>query len=299
MESLYRSRKTELITKGLYDYLAGRDNYGQFQIKLFELAASDISIDLAVACMVEMNVSGTILSKADLEMKSRSLELLTGIPIHIFATGISEPAWGGSLKKISSHVKDSYLFGTKSFITNGDIADTILWVTKNENCFPVYKVDSNLIAHYGKIEAITTNFSTGVRHVRVKLDGYPITSQDLILANYGNLSIEIRLKELYSLCTILLAFTSHLKDRSITIESEWKELFNFWKQSNDTLESNSVNDTLKKIFPFPVKGLLNAIADFNGLKSITELKTVDPDFQLFIWEDTLTKYLKRIKFSSL
>lgn len=293
VESLYRSRKPALIEIGMYDFLLGKETYGRFQTKLFDLAKSANSVDLAVACMVEANVAGTIICNSDLVIKSHLLEALTNFPIHIFATAVSEPGWGGSLKNILSYVKENCLFGEKSFITNGEDADSILWITKNEKEFPVYRVASNDVLKYGKVQLIPTNFITDVKHIRVQLEGFPLNSKELVISNYGKFGLEIRLKELYSLVTILLAYTSKLHDQNDNLGFEWKKLFNFWKDTNDTLESFYVKDILKQFFPFPVEGLLNAIANLYGCKSIKDLVTIDPNYQLFIWEDRLTEYLKR------
>ncbi|TGL48359.1 acyl-CoA dehydrogenase [Leptospira meyeri] len=314
----YRSWKPILIKEGFYNFLLGLESYLEFQRKLSLLAEEPVGVSLALSCMVEVNVAGGILYHAKQnhwenhtpmqdESTVKMLDSLwdgfrEGGPTKIYAVGVSEPGWETKLRKLSSKVENGKLSGTKSFITNGAEADTIFWVTKNEDINPVYlvhrfknnkKSGGNETGLENPIseELFHTDFTPFVTHLKLTLCEYPISMEDLLLDNYGKLGIELRLKELLSLVSLLIG-----KSKKVSLENErvaeereklvlWREYFLI------SCDGNPNSEFLLSGFPYPTEGLLQALSSHWNLSSPKDLKNVDPDYQLFVWEDQFTKVL--------
>lgn len=321
IEGFYRSWKPYLIREGYYHFLLGLESYLEFQKKLSLLAEEPVGVSLSLSCMVEVNVAGGILGHAsrihlenhnqNLNLETLTQEVLhslwdafrTGNPTKIYAVGVSEPGWETKLRKLSSTVRDGKLSGTKSFITNGAEADTIFWVTKSEERNPVYLVkrnqntkspiigqDSNN-SNQTSEESFHTDFTPLVTHLKLKLCEYPIHPEDLILENYGKLGMELRLKELLSLVSLLIG-----KSKKVSLENEpvkeEREKLTLWRDNFlSQCQGNPDTDFLLSGFPYPTEGLLLALSKYWNLGSPKDLKSVDPDYQLFVWEDQFTEYL--------
>lgn len=320
-EGFYRSWKPYLILEGYYHFLLGIESYLEFQKKLSLLAEEPVGVSLSLSCMVEVNVAGGILdhaSRIHLENhnQNQSRDTLTqevlhslwdgfrtGNPTKIYAVGVSEPGWETKLRKLSSTVRDGKLSGTKSFITNGAEADTIFWVTKSEEGNPVYLVKRNQNTKSPNIgqdsnnsyqtseESFHTDFTPLVTHLKLKLCEYPIHPEDLLLENYGKLGMELRLKELLSLVSLLIG-----KSKKVSLENEFvkeeSEKLTLWRDNFlSQCQGNPETEFLLSGFPYPTEGLLLALSKHWNLGSPKDLKSVDPDFQLFVWEDQFTEYL--------
>lgn len=327
----YRSWKPILIKEGFFRFLLGLETYLEFQKKLSHLAEEPVGVSLGLSCMVEVNVAGGILSQAEQIQRENQgqnlnqndhqnrdtnsvgvLDLFwdafrTGNPTKIFAVGVSEPGWETKLRKLSSTIVNGTLSGTKSFITNGAEADFILWVTKSDVGNPVYLVRRNkrirnqseeLKPNDQKFiteESFHTDFTPLVTHLKLTLCEYPIDSSDLILENYGKLGIELRLKELLSLVSLLIGKTKKVSLENELVAEERKKL-NLWRENFlSQCQGNPDADFLLSGFPYPTEGLLFALCKHWNLESPKDLKSVDPDYQLFVWEDQFTKALVQKK----
>ncbi|PJZ45332.1 acyl-CoA dehydrogenase [Leptospira brenneri] len=312
----YRSWKPYLIQAGFYHFLLGLESYLEFQKKLSLLSEEKVGVSLALACMVEVNVAGGILAQAkegNTSHTKKSEESSDSLwdafreenPVQIFAVGVSEPGWETKLRKLSSKVQDGKLSGTKSFITNGGEADTIFWVTKADEGNPVYlvrrkvqeptdlKLNSNEADPRTQIqeEFFHTDFTPQVSHLKLSLCEYPISSQDLVLRNYGNLGLTLRLKELLSLVSLLIGKTKKISLEVESVAKEREKLIAWREVFLSNLKGNPSGDFLLSGFPYPIEGLLATLTEYWNLSSPKELKTIDPDFQLFVWEDQFTQYL--------
>ncbi|MBM9547176.1 acyl-CoA dehydrogenase [Leptospira sp. 201903074] len=314
----YRSWKPYLIKEGFYHFLLGLESYLEFQKKLSHLAEEPVGVSLALSCMVEVNVAGGILKQAHLQMenesytKGKSVSEKTSFdspwdafrktnPTRIYAVGVSEPGWEGKLRKLSSTVKDGLLSGTKSFITNGGEADLIFWITKEGSENPVYLVhrqrEGNSTDQKTQIqeECFQTDFTHLVSHLKLSLCEYPITKDDLVLENYGKLGMELRLKELMSLASLLIGKTKKISLEEQTVAKEREKLIDWRESFLSPRNGNPDGEFLLSGFPYPTEGLLLALAKLWKVDSPKELKSIDPDYQLFVWEDSFTNYLVQIK----
>lgn len=297
----YRSWKPFLYSSGFYDFILGKDSYYEFQRKLSSLAEEKFGVSLALSCMVEVNVAGGILKASKFhEPGSHFLwnAFLEQDPILILAAGVSEPGFDGKLKKLQSSVKDDKLTGIKSFITNGGEADFIFWVTKIEENYPVYFVSNPKAFDHPNIsekKIFHTDFTPQVSHLRIELSEFPVAPENLLVHNYGELGMELRLKELCSLVSLLIGKTKSLSVLSEGIYLERKLLLEWQKQFLENLKGNPTKELLLEGVPFPISPLIQEVTNHFGLKSPEDLKSIDPDWQLFLWEDHLTKYLLQKK----
>lgn len=305
--SFYHSWKPYLFRAGFYDYILGKESYWDFQKKLSILAEEPLGVSLALSCMVEVNVAGGILLASPYSKPGSHFlwESFSGIePFPIVSVGVSEPGFDGKLKKLSSKLENGRLTGVKSFITNGGEADFVFWVTKSEDKNPVYLVRLKpKTLQNGKIqldpdssvslqkEIFFTPFTPHVSHLRLVLGEYPISPEDLILEDYGQLGMELRLKELLSLVSLLIGKTKKVSMENPKIAFERNKLIEWWKTYLSHLKGNPTKDALLEGFPFPIQALVLALTEHWNLKAPEELKSIDPDYQLFVWEDSFTKYL--------
>lgn len=311
----YRSWKPYLIKEGFYHFLLGLESYLEFQKKLSHLAEEPVGVSLALSCMVEVNVAGGILlqstdlleqnqslAKKIAETKKRSLDSLwkgfqEGTPIRIYAVGVSEPGWEGKLRKLSSNLENGLLSGTKSFITNGGEADVIFWVTKSGSENPVYLVQRQkdgipaIRENQIQEESFPTDFTHLVSHIKLTLCEFPITETDLVLENYGKLGMELRLKELLSLVSLLIGKTKKISLEDRTVAKEREKLIEWRDSFLSSCNGFPDSEFLLSGFPYPTEGLLSALAEHWKVTSPQELKSIDPDYQLFVWEDSFTNYL--------
>ncbi|EOQ98145.1 hypothetical protein LEP1GSC195_1290 [Leptospira wolbachii serovar Codice str. CDC] len=312
----YRSWKPYLIKEGFYNFLLGLESYLEFQKKLSLLAEEHLGVSLALSCMVEVNVAGGILLYGKTNHDSQSpISIGTSDPLwdafrktdptKIYAVGVSEPGWEGKLRKLSSVVYDGKLSGTKSFITNGGEADVIFWVTKSGTDNPVYQVrrqrESGNTNTESQIveESFHTEFTPQVSHLKLTLCEYSIAENDMVLENYGKLGMELRLKELLSLVSLLIGKTKKISLENQIVAREREKLVE-WRESFLTLCPSYPNgEFLLSGFPYPTDGLLSALTSFWDLSSPQELKSIDPDYQLFVWEDSFTNYLIQKKKKNL
>ncbi|PJZ86120.1 acyl-CoA dehydrogenase [Leptospira harrisiae] len=320
----YRSWKPILIKEGFYHFLLGLESYLEFQKKLSDLAEEPVGVSLGLSCMVEVNVAGGILTKAKQIQRENQgqndsqhqdtnavgvLDSLwqafrEGNSTNIFAVGVSEPGWETKLRKLSSTVKEGKLSGTKSFITNGAEADIIFWVTKSEEENPVYLVwryqhqpNPNFASEAADIskqmieEFFYTDFTPLVTHLKLTLNEYPISPEDLVLENYGKLGMELRLKELLSLVSLLIGKSKKVSIENEIVKIEIEKLTDWRDNFLGNCQGNPDADFLLSGFPYPTEGLLLALCKHWNLDSPKDLKSVDPDYQLFVWEDQLTQML--------
>lgn len=293
-KTYFREWKPALIQDGFYDFLLGNSSYSEFQNQLFALAKEPKGFDLAFSCMVEVNVAGSILLECSETSFGSSLKKnISSLPLYIVAAGVSEKNWEGKLKNLSSTIEENKLYGEKSFITNGESADGIFWIVPESGVYPVYYIDLHKYIDLQKREAIFTEFTPHVGHLKIELLGYPISTDLKILEDYGNLGLVIRLKELFSLVSLLLGFTSSLCVLDKTIQKEWESLFQFWFEYKSKWDQKITLEDLKKGFPYPTTSLLESISNYYQLTSPAQLNTIDPNYQLFFWKDTFTKFLKR------
>ncbi|TGL37280.1 acyl-CoA dehydrogenase [Leptospira perdikensis] len=316
----YRSWKPYLIQEGFYHFLLGLESYLEFQKKLSLLAEEPVGVSLALSCMVEVNVAGGILLQSETTKQNRfqnenakDKQTLTNLegshwaafqnetPTRIYAVGVSEPGWETKLRKLKSRLENGKLSGTKSFITNGGEADVIFWVTKREAENPVYSVrrniaESNVAVENQMIEeSFHTDFTPLVSHLKLTLCEYPILDSDLILENYGKLGMELRLKELLSLVSLLIGKTKSVSKENKRIAEE-REILIRWRETFlSPLNGNPEAEYLLTGFPYPTDALLLALTSHWNLASPKELKSIDPDYQLFVWEDSFTNYLVQKK----
>lgn len=323
----YRSWKPYLLQEGFYHFLLGLESYLEFQKKLSLLAEEPVGVSLGLSCMVEVNVAGGILlqnQKANQSQNPKQEEfpkyqtdetqrLLNhqedslwsafqkSASTKIYAVGVSEPGWETKLRKLKSTVEDGKLSGTKSFITNGGEADIIFWVTKSESENPVYlvrlkKAGIPLVQGNQIIkESFHTDFTPMVSHLKLTLCEYPIFPSDKILENYGKLGMELRLKELLSLVSLLIGKTKSVSLENEVVAKEREKLIQWREEFLSPCPDNPDGEFLLSGFPYPTDGLLQALTAHWNLSSPKELKSIDPDYQLFVWEDSFTNYLVQKK----
>ncbi|MCW7492052.1 acyl-CoA dehydrogenase [Leptospira sp. 2 VSF19] len=314
----YRSWKPILMKEGFYHFLLGLESYLEFQKKISFLAEEPVGVSLALSCMVEVNVAGGILNHAirsdsenqTLNQKKVNSEVLNSLwdgfrdaePTKIFAVGVSEPGWETKLRKLSSKVENGKLSGTKSFITNGAEADSIFWVIKDDDSNPVYlvhrskkseKLGSNetTFENQSSEELFHTDFTPLVSHIKLTLCEYTISQKDLILENYGNLGMELRLKELLSLVSLLIGKTKKVSLENGLVAEEREKLIVWQETFLSQCYGNPNSEFLLSGFPYPTEGLLQAVTSYWNLANPKDLKSMDPDYQLFVWEDQFTKVL--------
>lgn len=300
LHSFYKDRKHLLLESGIYQVLEDFEipgSYLKFQNCLQELVLLEDGINLALSIMVEINVAGGVLLHSETGKGKELLEKIRSTDF-IVATGVSEPKWEGQLKNIKSCLSDSYhLTGTKSFITNGVSADCILWVLPEKESFSVYSVDISKHKETIQTEEIKTAFASLVNHLKISLENYPLTKEDLVITDYKSIGLELRLKELFGLVSLLLGFVLKMFPQSLPeiIQSEWDKL-HFWRNENakDLIVSNYFSK-LEAIFPFPIQTLLESLSKYYGLTASAELPKIHPDFALFIWEDSVTRFLTKKK----
>lgn len=316
----YRSWKPYLLQEGFYHFLLGLESYLEFQKKLSLLAEEPVGVSLGLSCMVEVNVAGGILLQSQnpkpKEFPNYQTDETQTLPNHedslwsafqnqtptkIYAVGVSEPGWETKLRKLKSTVEDGKLSGTKSFITNGGEADIIFWVTKSESENPVYLVrlkkagipldkENQIIK-----ESFHTDFTPMVSHLKLTLCEYPVFPSDRILDNYGKLGMELRLKELLSLVSLLIGKSKSDSLENEVVAKEREKLIQWREEFLSPCPDNPDGEFLLSGFPYPTDGLLQALTAHWNLSSPKELKSIDPDYQLFVWEDSFTNYLVQKK----
>ncbi|EOQ88061.1 hypothetical protein LEP1GSC202_3163 [Leptospira yanagawae serovar Saopaulo str. Sao Paulo = ATCC 700523] len=295
--NFYRSWKPYLYSAGFYDFILGKESYFEFQKKLSSLAEEPLGVSLALSCMVEVNVAGGILNASRFQEPGSHFlwNAFSGKePFIILAAGVSEPGFDGKLKKLQSSVNEDKLTGIKSFITNGGEADFIFWVTKSEENYPVYFVSNPREPHHPHVtekKIFHTDFTPQVSHLRIGLNEFPIPPENLVIENYGELGLELRLKELCSLVSLLIGKTKSLSDLHAGIYRERTVLVNWQKEFLESLKGNPTKELLLEAVPYPIIPLIQEVTKHYGLASQEDLKSIDPDWQLFLWEDHLTKYL--------
>nr|WP_232373639.1 acyl-CoA dehydrogenase family protein [Leptospira chreensis] len=316
----YRSWKPYLLQEGFYHFLLGLESYLEFQKKLSLLAEEPVGVSLGLSCMVEVNVAGGILLQSQnpkpKEFPNYQTDETQTLPNHedslwsafqnqtptkIYAVGVSEPGWETKLRKLKSTVENGKLSGTKSFITNGGEADIIFWVTKSDSENPVYlvrlKKNENPLVKGNQIikESFHTDFTPMVSHLKLMLCEYPIFPSDLILENYGKLGMELRLKELLSLVSLLIGKSKSVSLENEVVAKEREKLIQWREEFLSPYIGNPDGEFLLSGFPYPTDGLLQALTAHWNLFSPKELKSIDPDYQLFVWEDSFTNYLVQKK----
>jgi hypothetical protein len=302
--SFYRIFKPLLLEKGIFPSAAALkkdpSHYFQFQASLQSIAALPFGLNLALAFMVEVNVAGGILLHGNTEKAEKLLNEITSSHF-ILATGVSEPGWEGSLKKIKSILtEDRKLTGTKSFITNGGSADAILWIVPYQGTYCAFLVDLKTNQNHLTQERIFVPFLKAVSHLKLTSANYPLDNQDLVLSDYQKIGIELRLKEMFSLVTLLLGCIEGkgLLHRNTELKREWEALRNWRDSVCQKLVFPHFQEVLEEIFPFPVEPLLAQLTKHYELFQKEDLIQVDPDFAIFLWEDKLTKYLQLKKKSN-
>ncbi|TGL63992.1 acyl-CoA dehydrogenase [Leptospira ognonensis] len=295
--SLYHFLKPKLCANHIFpqaDELAENPSrYLKFQIDLQEIASYPRGMNLALALMVEVNVAVGILLHSDTE---KALELKEKVirGNYILATGVSEPGWEGTLKKLKSNLgKDFKLNGTKSFITNGGSANGVLWVVPRNHKYEVYFIDLELSANHLKRESIITPFLHFVSHNKISAVDLPLKKQDLVCEDYSKLGIELRLKELFSLVSLLLGYVEGLRAfiKHPPLEEKWTALRKWRDTTAKDLVAKNYLQVLEEAFPFPIDSLLSELAVYFQLNDVTSLPTRDPDLAIFLWEDLFTKFL--------
>ncbi len=276
---------------------AKKNSYLEFQHRLQELVSFKDGLSLALSSMVEVNVAGGILSKSETNKGKELLQKITNSDF-VVATGVSEPKWEGQLKNLTSSFDETYkLTGVKSFVTNGNSANTILWVVPYQNKYSVFAVDVHSQEDKIVKEKITTPFASLASHLKIELTNYSLSSSDLVLEDYGKLGIELRLKELFSLVSLLLGFVnlSFSYGFPSEIKQEWESLSLWRDKAAVELTNENLSELLESFFPFPISPLLESLKHFHGLNFVSELVSIHPDYSLFIWEDGFTKYLTKRK----
>ncbi|GBF42088.1 hypothetical protein LPTSP2_13740 [Leptospira ellinghausenii] len=300
-KGFYRSWKPYLFATGFYDFLLGKESYLEFQNKISILAEEPNGVSLALSCMVEVNVAGGILLHSQYASPGSHFlwDAFMGVtPTIILSVGVSEPGFEGKIKKLQSTVVSNRLTGIKSFVTNGGEANFVFWVTKSETVNPVYIVPIPKETNYPCVvtkESFHTDFTPQVSHLKIQVRDLPLLPGSLLIEDYGELGLELRLKELCSLVSLLIGKTKELskKDSDLNWERikliQWRESFLLGFQGNPT------KDKLLEGFPYPILPVLLSVKNYYKLERLEELKTIDPDWQLFVWEDSLTKYLTQLK----
>ncbi|MDZ4727186.1 MAG: acyl-CoA dehydrogenase family protein [Leptospira sp.] len=297
-KDFYRFFKPILISSGIFpkglEDFAINGGYLRFVKNLQSIATLPHGLDLALAMMVEVNVASGILQYGTTKLAAELQKSMFGGQM-ILATGVSEPEWEGRLAKLKSSLTLGKLSGTKSFITNGQCADGILWVLPEKESFSVYLVRRDKYRDLLIDEPISTDYLKLVSHLKLTANEYPLEKEDLVLEDYKTLGIELRLKELFGLTSLLLGFVNGLglinKDESIKIEFEKLVL---WRDKiGEQIHLNNFQEMLSENFPFPNDKLLQSVSQFYHCDSPKELININPDFTIFIWEDKLTKYLKK------
>lgn len=300
-KGFYRSWKPYLFATGYYDFLLGKESYFEFQNKISTLAEERNGVSLALSCMVEVNVAGGILLHSQYAIPGSHFlwDAFMGVtPTIILSVGVSEPGFEGKIKKLQSTVVSNRLTGIKSFVTNGGEANFVFWVTKSETVNPVYIVPIPKETNHPCVvtkESFHTDFTPQVSHLKIQVRDLPLLPGSLLIEDYGELGLELRLKELCSLVSLLIGKTKELskKDSDLNWERnkliQWRESFLLGFQGNPT------KDKLLEGFPYPILPVLLSVKNYYKLERLEELKTIDPDWQLFVWEDSLTKYLTQLK----
>ncbi|MBL0955262.1 MAG: acyl-CoA dehydrogenase [Leptospira sp.] len=297
----YRSWKPYLFASGFYDFILGKESYFEFQNKISTLAEEPNGVSLALSCMVEVNVAGGILlhSKYPNPGSHFVWDAFLGVtPPIILSVGVSEPGFEGKIKKLQSSVTSEKLTGIKSFVTNGGEANYIFWVTKKENVNPVYIVPIPKETNHPCVvtkESFHTDFTPLVSHLKIQVKDLPISSGSILIDDYGELGLELRLKELCSLVSLLIGKTKVLSTYDSDLNLERNKLIQ-WKESFlHGFDGNPIKEKLLEGFPYPILPLLLTVTRYYQLEKPEDLKTIDPDWQLFVWEDSLTKYLTQLK----
>ncbi|MCW7462745.1 acyl-CoA dehydrogenase [Leptospira limi] len=297
----YRSWKPYLFAAGFYDFILGKESYYEFQNKISTLAEEPYGVSLALSCMVEVNVAGGILLHTQYANPGSHFlwDAFLGVtPTLILSVGVSEPGFEGKIKKLQSKVVSNRLTGIKSFVTNGGEADFVFWVTKSGTVNPVYFVPIPKETNHACVvtkESFHTDFTPLVSHLKIQVSDLPLLPGSLLIEDYGELGLELRLKELCSLVSLLIGKTKELSEKDSDLNSErnkliqWRESFLLGFQGNPTKEK------LLEGFPYPISPLLLSITNYYQLERPEDLKTIDADWQLFVWEDSLTKYLTQLK----
>jgi hypothetical protein len=293
----YRTVKPILCESGIFPNWEVSNlepgSYLRFQKNLQYLSSLPLGMNLAMSMMVDVNVACGILSYSESSL-ARDLLIKISSGDCILATGVSEPGWEGSLKKIKSTLDDNFkLTGVKSFITNGISADAILWVVPHQNQFHVYIVKLDEHTDCLTKESISTPFLQKVSHLKLTLSQYPLSPDAFILSDYAKIGMELRLKELFSLVSLLLGFVSSLDLFGKTTEllEAWKALEVWRDHIASRLTHINCYAELIDAFPFPSDSLLVQVAKVYGLSEPKDLPSIHPDFAIFIWEDSLVKYL--------
>lgn len=295
----YRSWKPILSSLGFYDFILGKESYFDFQKKLSALAEETNGVSLALSCMVEVNVAGGVLVNSRYANPgSHPLwnAFLQEDPTFILSVGVSEPGFEGKLKKLTSNVCDGKLSGRKSFVTNGGEADFLFWVTKSEEKNPVYflPIPSDAESPYLiEKESFHTEFTPHVSHLRIQVKDLPLEEGCLLLEDYGQLGMELRLKELCSLVSLLIGKTKGLSEMDERVQSERNQLISWRESFLKPILGNPTKELLLEGFPYPIHPLIEAVTNHFQLAKPDELKSIDPDWLLFVWEDSFTKYLSQ------
>ncbi len=301
---MYKELKPVLIKEGIFPIhkdLIDKGAIVNFQKNLQMISAMPNGIHLALAMMVEVNVSGGILLAGN-ESKTKYLLDRFGRDSSILATGVSEPGWEGSLRKLKSSIdSDFFLNGTKSFITNGASANSVFWVVPVGDTFPVYCIDKEQHNVSLSMEVIHTTFVKNVNHLKMTAVDLPLSQSDMVLNDYSNLGIELRLKEMFGLISILLGFTQSLpffKTDTLFLRV-WEELKQFRDNVSQNLAHNNHLQVLEEAFPFPTNALLQRLCEIYEITEMKDLTKVNPDFGIFLWDDHLTRYLTQKKMRNI
>jgi len=300
VHSFYKDRKSLLVESGIYQILNDSEipgSYLKFQNILQELVLLEEGINIALSVMVEINVAGGILLHSKEPKGKELLDKITSSE-YIVATGVSEPKWEGQLKNIKSYLSDSHhLTGTKSFITNGMSADSILWVLPEKGDFSVYSVDITKHVHTIQSEEVKTPFASLANHLKISLENYPLTKDDLVFSDYKSIGLELRLKELFGLVSLLLGFVLKYFSSVLPpeVQTEWTRLLIWRDETAKELVLADYYTKLADLFPFPISDLLESLAKHYELESVSLLPKIHPDFALFIWEDSVTRFLSKRK----
>ncbi|MDF3818795.1 acyl-CoA dehydrogenase [Leptospira sp. 96542] len=294
----YKFWKPHLRKSGFYSFLSGEESYLDFQNRLENLADIPLGFSLALASMVEVNVVASVLDKSIIPRAKEILEAIKHSDL-VVGMGVSEPGFEGKLKNLSSKLENGKLTGIKSYITNGGEADIVLWVLPKGGFYPVYAVNLGTQQTNQKKTLIETEFAKEVTHLKLEVLEFSINNEDLVLEDYGNLGIILRLKELLSLVSLLLGKTKPLLEDSEKLTRVWNTLKDWKTNFLNDWGTSVVESELKNGFPYPIEDLLSALAKHFGLNNIHDLSKIDPDYQLFLWDDAFTKYLKMKKNKNL
>lgn len=303
--SLYYFLKPKLCANHIFpnalELETDPNRFLKFQKDLQEIASFPKGMNLSLALMVEVNVALGILLHSQTQ-KAQELKERVTRGNYVLATGVSEPGWEGSLKKLKSNLgKDFKLNGTKSFITNGGSARGILWVVPRNHKYEVYLIDLELSANYLKKESILTPFLHFVSHSKISAIDLPLLKQDLVCEDYSKLGIELRLKELFSLVSLLLGYVEGLQafTKYPSLKEQWTALGKWRDVTAQDLVAKNYLEVLEEAFPFPISSLLIELAAYYQLNDFTLLSKKDPDLAIFLWEDQFTKFLLHRKSKKL